>query len=96
MEISDDMKRYADLVTGDNNLSSADWSTMFSSNQFETQFLDILFEFNFSDSSPTQLGGMQCNDPEIGTNCTINQDVHKSYSLNGKPCYSLNGKHHYP
>ena len=35
MDISDGMERCADLVTGDNK-SSADWSRMCSSNEFET------------------------------------------------------------
>ena len=36
MDISDGMESCADLVTGDNNISSADWSRMCSSNEFET------------------------------------------------------------
>ena len=77
MEVIDGLESCVVLVTGDIIPNSADWSTMCSSHECEAQFLDTLFQLNFSNSAPTQLYVVLCNDPDLVKNSTISH-VHKN------------------
>ena len=84
------------IITGDINFEFTNWYVMESSDNFESEILDLLVYYNFEqmiheDSSGNSLQVILTNSPEFVTLCKINLTMHKSFAIDDKPL-----SNHYP
>lgn len=74
------------IVTGDINFDQTNWKQLSSHSQYEKPILNWFIDQNLSNSSPLQLDIFLSNKPENTIQCSVDHELQKQFSVNGKAC----------